>query len=92
VQRCHEGKGWLLWRIYNIKHFFRYNTISCVLFHSFDVLKIVKIKKPWMSRCFQTFDCILFVCPKVDRSEEDGQRDKVDRSEEDGWRDLEVLM
>ena len=47
VQSCHQGKGWLLWRISNIKYIlisltpFLVTTWFHVLFHSFDVFTII---------------------------------------------------
>ena len=78
VQSC-QGKGWLLWRIRNLKYYLiLFNTfLVTTWFHmcyfidlmsslSFYNVEIVKItKNPWMSWCVQTFDwyCTLRVCP-----------------------------
>ena len=44
VQSCHQGKGWLLWRISNIKNIcltLFWWLIPYMLFHSFDVFTII---------------------------------------------------
>jgi hypothetical protein len=48
VQRCHQGKRWLLWRISDLIYIFLvlFNTFLVttwfhVLFHSFDIFTVI---------------------------------------------------